>query len=158
MLPEEVKKKCEFWFVGYMNNNRIYEKKILEGIKTENCIKVLGPLYDGGLKQMYNRIDVLLCPSRADAMPIVCVEAMMHYHPCIVSENVGTKFLIKDKENGLICKTEDPLDLKNKIEWCVNNREKVIQMGKKARSIYENYFTMSKFEVNIMSIIKKLGA
>lgn len=157
LLPMEIRSQCEFWFVGYMDKDRAFEKKHLKKIESVQNVKLLGVLHGKELIAMYRAISVLVCPSRADAMPIVCVEAMMHYHPCIVSENVGTKFLIQDKENGLICKTEDPFDLKNKIEWCVNNRDTVTEMGQKARSIYENYFTMSKFEENIISIFKELG-
>lgn len=156
LLPDTIKSKCEIWFVGYMNPNRLFERSLLDKIKSEECIKILGALYEGNLEEMYRNIDVLVCPSRADAMPIVCAEAMMYYHPCIVSENVGTKIFIEDKKSGLICKTGDAADLSSKIQWCVNNSDKLGDMGEKARAIYEENFTMEAFERNVLNIVGKL--
>lgn len=154
LLPDTIKSKCEIWFVGYMNPDRLFEKSLVEKIKSEECIKILGALYEDDLEEMYRNIDVLVCPSRADAMPIVCAEAMMHHHPCIVSENVGTKYYLEDKKSGLICKTGDAGDLCSKIQWCVMNMDKLLEMGDRAYNIYLNNFTMKKFETNVLDIIK----
>ena len=153
LLPEDIKSKCEFWFVGYMNEKRLYESELLKKVESEKAIKVFGELHGEKLQKMYNNIDVLVCPSRADAMPIVCAEAMMHGHPCIVSENVGTKIYIHDEVDGLICKTGDAHSLASKLAWVAQNRARLPEMGANARNIYLEHFTMHDFEQNILSIV-----
>lgn len=153
-LPDVIRGKCEFWFAGYFNKNDSFVQKQMDKIKKISNIKVLGMLNKEQLAEVYEQISVLVCPSRADAMPIVCAEAMMYHHPCIVSENVGTKIFIDDKKSGLICKTGDAVDLCSKIQWCVMNQDKLLEMGDRAYNIYLNNFTMKKFETNVLKIIE----
>ena len=87
-------------------------------------------------------------------MPTVVAEAMMHAVPCIVSDAIGTTAYICDGVNGFIFKSEDVTALAEKIEWCVTNREKLGETGRKARSIYDKYFSITAFETKFMKIVK----
>lgn len=108
-------------------------------------------------REAVNRIlehtDVLICPSREDPMPTVCAEAMMHAVPCLISDAAGTAEYINHEVDGLIFKSEDVDELAAKIKWCINNYQKLADMGKKARTVYQTYFSMDAFEKSLMELL-----
>ncbi len=152
-LEIEYRRLCEVWIIGPAKEND-YTRKIQEQAKKYSNIKIMGVFDNERLQDIYDQISVLVCPSREDTMPIVCAEAMMHYRPCIVSENVGTAQYIKPAYNGLIVKTGDVKDLKDKMEWMINNKKEIEKMGEKARKIYEDRFSFEIFKRNLINITK----
>ena len=97
--------------------------------------------------------DVYICPSREDTMPVTVVEAMCNEMPCIVSDGAGLFQYIKDGENGFVFENENALMLSEKIKYCIANKYIFHDMGVKARMIYDKYFTLEKFEDNLMGIV-----
>ena len=152
-MNKEKRQQCEFWVVGNRETEFAVnlEKK---ATKYENY-KILGEFDRAGMNELFTKISVVVTPSRADMMPTANVEAMMYGIPCIISENAGTAQFITEEKNGLIAKGNDSHDLAMKMEWMVDNRQKLAQMGEKSKSIYETYFTMDVFEKNVLKIIEK---
>lgn len=65
-------------------------------------IDYLGPIYDETqLKKVYDTHDVLICPSKAEGMPTVILEAMSR-GLAIVATNVGATEELVDEKNGLL--------------------------------------------------------
>ena len=104
---------------------------------------------------IYSKIDIVVCPSREDPLPIVMTEAMMYRKPCIASDSTGTADYIKDGINGFVCKTEDSEDLCEKMRYFIHHQEKIEIMGKEARKVYEEYFTMDKFADRLCNQMQK---
>ena len=98
---------------------------------------------------------MVVCPSREDPLPIVMTEAMMYRKPCIASDSTGTADYIKDGINGFVCKTEDSEDLCEKMRYFIHHQEKIEIMGKEARKVYEEYFTMDKFADRLCNQMQK---
>lgn len=146
---------CELWIIGPAKEND-YTRKIQAQAKKYSNVKIMGVFDNEKLQDIYDQISVLVCPSREDTMPIVCAEAMMHYRPCIVSENVGTAQYIEHAYNGLIVKTGNVNDLREKIEWVIDNKKEIEKMGINARKIYETRFLFEIFEHNLMKMTKTL--
>ena len=84
-----------------------------------------------------------------ETMSIVTTEGMMYGKLCIVSDRTGMADYIKEGENGFICKVGDVVNLYEKIRYIIHNREKLLEIGKRARKTYEEYFTMDRFEENL---------
>ena len=51
--------------------------------------------------------DIFILPSLWEGLPISLLEAMALKMPCIVSNVIGNKDVIKNKENGFICNNLD---------------------------------------------------
>lgn len=153
LLPSSVRKRCLFWIIG--NNQSDFAQKITRLADDIPEVTVFGEVSADTLHKLYRKISVLVCASREDPMPGVCVEAMMYYHPCIVSDNTGISGYITDEFDGLICRAGDAQSLKQKLIWFVDNAEKIPQMGHKARKIYERYFSFEQFENNLLDVIEK---
>lgn len=155
LLTEEERKKSEFWIIGSILNQEFYNK-IRSYIEQISEVKILGPYNRDEIKQIYMKVDVVVCPSREDPMPVVATEAMIVGKPSIVSEMTGTAALITDKENGFIVKTEDSQSLAEKMGWIIEHKEEIGNIGFRARRLYEETFSMEVFESNVCGLIGEI--
>lgn len=89
--------RIEIWFIGEISES---QRKAYEAIP---CIKCMGILNQDAIREVYEKIDVLLCPSLHDPMPVVVTEAMMHKKTCIISDMTGQYEYILPYVNGLTC-------------------------------------------------------
>lgn len=148
-IPENIRKNIEIAIVGSMVEPRIHDR--LSKSKYD-CIKLYGSISHDKLLDMMNNMDILLCPSVDDPMPIVCTEAFMLAKPVIVGINTGTAALVTDGENGFVVKDEQPQSLADTIITAYNNRAHFEEIGRKGRKIYEDYFSYNSF----LNRIKKI--
>lgn len=150
-LPKFVREKCKFYFVGKDSSVMASDLKAISKDTPE--IIFTGMVDD--IHEFLNDADVLICPSREDPMPAVCTEAMMHKLPCLVSDSTGTAAYIREKENGLLFQSGIADDLARQIVWCVENRQKLAQMGRESRKIFLEKFSMYTFEKKLVNAIEK---
>lgn len=143
---------AEFWIIGRCAEI-IYDEKIRKMTNKVKSIKMIGELTREKIYEIFPCIDVIVCPSREDSLPIVVTEGMMFGKVCIVSDTTGTADFIQDGENGFIIPSEDINALKVKLEWILDNQDKLADIGKKARKTYEKYFTMDVFAENLEKAI-----
>lgn len=136
--------KSKFYIIGAYGNDE-FGQGILQQVNRFNNVHMLGNLTRAEMEEIYPQIDIVVCPSREDPLPIVMTEAMMYRKPCIASDSTGTADYIKDGINGFVCKTEDANDLCDKMKYFINNPNDIYRMGIEARKVYEEYFTMDKF-------------
>lgn len=153
LLSNQDVEKIEFVFVGDKSSGMAQElEKKYEKIRNISFMGIVGR---EKVHQLLETADVLVCPSRLDAMPTVCAEAMMHRVPCLISDATGMVKYITPFVDGLVFGTEDVEDLKKKLIWCIQNKDKLKKMGFEARKIYEKYFSSQVFEKNILKVIEE---
>ena len=147
---EKMKNKdnAEFWIIGNMADNE-YCNSIKESAEQNPSIKIMGMLTREQIYQVFPRIDVVVCPSREDCLPIVMTEAMMFGKICIASDRTGTAEFITEGENGFVVPVEDVSALSKKMEWILENKNQLEQIGKNTRKTYEQYFSMEVFGDNL---------
>jgi len=150
-LPDAIRKQCWFYMVGH--NKTLFGERIFA-----ECVNMDEVIFTGSVdRQEIHRLlsdsDVLICPSRQDSMPTVAAEAMMHSVPCIVSNATGTASYIYNGNDGFIFPNEDVQALAGRIEWCVTNKAELQSIGKRARKLYEEYFSMTAFERRFMEVL-----
>lgn len=74
---------------------------------------------------------------------------------CIMSSEVGTVNYIENFDNGLIFSSMDPDELMDKIRWCMKYKKELKAIGKSAREVYENNFSMEIFGENLEKMLKQ---
>ena len=153
-LPVSVRESCEFCIVGH--DRTMYGEEIRRGSAGMEEIIFTGSVDRERIHALLESSDILVCPSRQDSMPTVAAEAMMHAVPCIISDAAGTAAYIHDGEDGFVFPSEDAEILMEKLIWCVTNREKLAVIGKNARRLYEQYFSMAAFEEDFLRIINEM--
>lgn len=146
--------EIEYWIIGGIGENE-YCNQIREMTKVNNQIIIKGKLTREEIEKAYQEIDVIICPSYEDPLPIVITEGMMYKKVCIASDATGTADYIDDGVNGLICKAGDVEDLALKMQWVIDNPDKLDEMRRNARKTYEEYFTMDRFGERLEAAIQE---
>lgn len=146
------RERAEFWIIGAISDElkKQYEK--------EERIRIFGAVAHKKVLELMEEIDVVICASRYDTMPIVLAEAMMLKKVCITTDVTGTAEYIEPYKNGLICKPDDVQSLSEQIEWVLSNQGQLKAMGEASYKVYETEFSEEVFEKNIVSIIKNILA
>lgn len=88
LLDEKTRQRSEFHIYG--NKISKYADDLIREAKDLPCVHFEGAITHDELLERLLDIDILICPSRADTMPLAVTEAMMLHIPCIVSDAVGT--------------------------------------------------------------------
>ncbi|HEV3300855.1 MAG TPA: glycosyltransferase family 4 protein [Planctomycetaceae bacterium] len=83
--------------------------------------------------------DVLILPSFFDSFGMVVAEAMACGLPAIVTENVGAKEMITDRENGLVIPAGQADALVDAMRWFIAHRHELPTMSLAARKSAEQY-------------------
>ncbi len=153
-IPVERLEGSEFLLVG--QDSSAMAQGLRRRIAGRPWIQMVGTVGRGEIHQILDTTDVLVCPSREDPMPTVCAEAMMHHVPCLLSDAVGTAAYITDGVDGMVFKSEDIRELQEKILWCVENRDRLREMGDQAYKVYETIFSVNAFEKKLLMYVREM--
>lgn len=148
LLNDENKKNVQFWIIGFIGND-IYSNNIRELIGEDTSFRLYGELTRSEMQKRYEEIDVVVCTSTEDCLPVVVTEGMMLQKVCIISDQTGSVDYIEDNINGFIVPVGNEFALKEKMEWCIHNKGQLKLIGRKAREVYEKYFKMDIFGNNL---------
>jgi glycosyltransferase involved in cell wall biosynthesis len=141
MLPIKIRKNITFFLCGGITNDAI----------PNESFQYLGKLPHGMLLEGYNKIDLLICPSLDDPLPISVCEALMMECPVAVSKNTGFYSLLHDNQFVFEC---DNAELKDCLVQIYEERDSLIGIGKTGRLVYLDNFTKDKFNESVMEMIK----
>lgn len=150
MLPINKKVNIRFDLVGTIDESCI---NIDEVLQRNPQLHYLGEMKQEELKKYISTIDLLVCPSRDDPMPVVVTQAMQHGVPCVVSDQVGQMEYIKNAENGYIFHSGHAEQLSHILEHCISCPEELREVGERSRQIYEDYFSEKAMRDNLSNII-----
>jgi glycosyltransferase involved in cell wall biosynthesis len=154
MLGKEICARIHVKIVGFRPT--AYASMVKEmAEELGETVTFIPPMDRDGIHRLLDRADVLVCPSRIDTMSIVTNEGMQHGVPCIVSDAAGVAAYITDGVDGFIVKQGDVEELAQKILWCVEHCDRLKQVGKAARFLYEQYFSMEIFERELLKIVQE---
>lgn len=151
-LPVHIRESLRVYIIG--KDTSAMASDIRQEIKNIPEIIMTGALDTEAFDKMFDRMDVLVCPSREDPMPAAVTEAMRSGIPGIVSDAVGTAGYIRDGVQGWLFGKEDVDELAEKIKWCVEHKDQIEQTGRNARIVYERYFSMEAFEHYLTDLIE----
>ncbi len=150
-LPKEYSSRISINIVGNMQNN--FAKQLRQ--KAPDIVKWHDEIKDKTkIRKIYENTDLLICVSRDDPAPLVVTEAAMYGVPSVISENVGSTYLISDNESGFIIPTNDSEALKNVLIKVIDNPNILDDMSVNVRKKYLETSTMDKFEENFINIVK----
>lgn len=92
-----------------------------------------------------------------EGFPMVIREAFACGKPVIASNLGAMAELVEDGKTGLLFESGDSEDLAEKIQWMIEHEDECIQMGRNARSVFEEKYTAKRnFEI-LMDIYRRLS-
>lgn len=91
--------------------------------------------------------------SYREGMPMVLMEAASTGRPLIVTDNIGSREIVKDGYNGFIVKTHRPKDMTDKMTYALEHTDEMIKKGIESRKM-----AVAKFESHMVDsrIVKEL--
>lgn len=156
-MPQQYRSTFRCFMIGKLNNKSDELNKYKEIIQKTPEVRLIGEMGQSELDHMYEEIDVLICPSRDDPMPIVVTQAMMHGKFCIISENVGQAEFICQGENGFVFANENIEELQKYMIWVLEHKGSIGNAGKRSREIYEKEFSPDAMKRNLMKIMDEMN-
>ena len=120
-------KDCKLLIIGdnELFNDSELEHKFQEFYQKEN---VLVLKRQKNIEKYYATIDMLILPSYREGFGMVVAEAAALGVPSIVSRIPGPLDVIVENKTAIVVEPKNISSLKNKIEWCLNNRDVVKNM------------------------------
>ena len=122
---EFLKKKYKDWnffiagAIDYKTPDKISEK-YLDKLKKKKIINFLG--YSENVSKILKSSEIFCLPSYREGMPKVVLEALSCGVPVVTTKVPGCRESIINKFNGLLCNPCDYIDLSNKIEKLILNK------------------------------------
>ena len=146
--------------VKFLGNSK-YKLKVVGDGKLRNHIKQkirkekINNIEFSGMRSNSEVITILknakflIFPSIAyENFPLVLIESFASGKPVVASRLGPLPELIEDKRTGLFFEPGNSNDLSEKIKWMFENDDLLIQMGKNARTEFEEKYTAEKnFEI-----------
>lgn len=143
-IPVRLRENCEFWIIGYIGNDPYGEEVSEYADRLEN-VKVLGILNREQMSRAYEQIDVVVCASLEECLPVVVVEGLMKGDVCITTNTNDMADYITDGINGYLCEAGNVNSLSDKLQYVIENFANLDTVRLAARKTYEKYFTLEVF-------------
>jgi len=117
-------------------------------------VEYLGAQYGEAKKEILDKIDVFVFPTfyANEAFPLVILEAMQLGLPVISTFEGAIPEIVDDGLTGFLVKQQDELDLAEKIETLLRDKELRIKMGEAGRKKFEENYTLEIFEKNMHNV------
>ena len=147
----------EFWIIG-KSREEDYCKKIKKMASEISSVKIWGELTRCEIYKVFPKIDVVVCSSKEDMLPIVITESMMVGKACIVTDVTGSAKYIQNGENGFVVPVNDVQALAERMQWIITNKEEIDKIGLAARKTYEKYFTLDILGQNLKQVLNETMA
>ncbi len=155
-------KGCSFVidFVGgetaEMNNERFDLEVQQRGF--QDVVRYHGKQYGKDKNAFWEKANVFVFPTfyQNECFPLVLLEAMQHGLPIITTDEGGIPDIVKDGENGLICKKNNPEDMAEKLMTLLDNEQLRLKMGQDGYKKYQEKFTLEIFERRFSDILHTL--
>jgi glycosyltransferase involved in cell wall biosynthesis len=114
-------------------------------------VNFAGKLSNEQLINSYQNSDLLILPSinKNEAFGLVLIEAMACGVPVLASNLPGVRSVFEHEKQGMVFKTGDKEDLKEKIEYLLNNKNVREKMSIEARILVEKKYSLDKMKENI---------
>jgi glycosyltransferase involved in cell wall biosynthesis len=129
----------------------LYGKQLLPEKLLTNLPKNI--IFHGSVPQQdlllaYQQSAILVFPTLCDGFGMVISEALANGLPVITTKNAGGCDLIDEGKNGFIVPPADSKVLAEKIEWCLQNPQKLLAMRPYALETAKNW-TWNDFRVSL---------
>jgi glycosyltransferase involved in cell wall biosynthesis len=153
-LPRDVRDAAQFEIAGRILDPDFWPTIEPTAKRIKNLI-VTGALSHAEALAKASEADVIVSPSRDEAMPTVTILEAMSLGKAIIASNVGgAAETFADGENALLVRPEMPEELAAAIRRLIENPALVGQLGSKARQTYEQGFTIERFGAQFSELIR----
>ena len=130
-------------------------EEIVSEKKLTNKIKLTGWVNYKSLYHFYKLHNLVIMPSQwAEPFGQAGAQAGGYGRPVIAYDVGAISEWLLDGKTGYLAKPGDPKDLARKIELCLSDAEKLVEMGKTAREFINASFSVEAHYESILNLVK----
>lgn len=107
------------------------------------------------VNNIYGCVDMLLAPSRREALSLTLLEAAAFGLPIVASDVGGIGEAVAEGETGLLAPPEDPAALAQAIATLLDNADLRVQMGLAGRRRYEQLFALDSMTRGTLAVYQE---
>lgn len=126
----------------------------LHSISGKN-VEFPGFIQPEALKDLYKNAYLFVLPSEVEGLPISLLEAMSYGKCALVSDIPESREVAEDC--GVYFRRGDCLDLKNKLQYLIDNIQAVNEIGKRARKRIAEYYNWEHIVNDLETLYLGLG-
>ena len=156
-LPTALRQAAEFHMLG-----RVMDPEFGARVATEACafesVVIDGPRNHQEALEALRRIDVLVCSSRDEAMPVTILEALSLGKAIISTDVGGIGEILTDGHEALMVRPEDPEALAGAMVRLLKDPELARLLGRNARTTFKKNFTMDRFGTDFRKLVADIVA
>lgn len=105
------------------------------------------------LDQLYTNAKLFIQSSEMEGLSISLLEAMAHGLPCLTSEIIANQQAAG--ETAIYFTSKDIKNLEEKLNYCLTNPEKMVEIGRAGRERAKNIFNWEKISADTLAIYRK---
>jgi len=142
-----------------VGDGREYKKEMLnlaDKLKINNKIVWAGKQPREKVFDFYKQMDIVIIPSRFESFGLTAIEAMSCGKIVIASNVDGLKEIIENGINGFLFKKENEKDLANKINYIIENFDKLENIKIKAKETVKNKFSFYEYKKQINNLYEAI--
>ena len=145
--------ETEFYLLGKYETSMqdAIDKQYIEKFIEDGIVKRFEETDD--VRPYYSNCSVYVLPSYREGTPRTVLEAMAMARPIITTDTQGCRGTVKNGINGFLVPVKSSDLLAEKIEWFVNNPEKIPEMGRESRKYAEEKFDVRKVNAQMIGIM-----
>lgn len=129
---------------------------LVKELGLDDAVEFTGSLQRDEIPHVINRASLVLIPSYFESFGLVALEAMQMGRPVIASNIGGLPEIITDSGLGCLVPPKDPEALRRAIQDLLNQPQKAIAMGKRARQYAMENFTMRQNATHYEQLYREL--
>ncbi|MNT32354.1 GDP-mannose-dependent alpha-mannosyltransferase [compost metagenome] len=133
----------------------VYNNELQELSKGIPEIVFVGKKFSDDLLIEYKKADILILPSCSETWGLVVNEALCAGLPVLCSSAVGCiDDLVIRPDAGWIFNTEDEIDLVEKLNHILDNKNQILEKGKRGLELMSSYWNYSLYIENLGKIFE----
>lgn len=140
--------------VGDGSQRSIMQEQAIE-LGVNDSVEWMGRQEQPCLQSLYDRIDILLMPSRSEGFGLTAIEGMARGCVVVASDTGGLPEVVKDGETGLLHQVEDVEDMTAKIQSLLESRMRIIQLSRNSVS-YVSQFSFAKYAAAFCNLYERI--
>lgn len=109
-------------------------------------------------REFHAQMDVFALPSIHEGIPIALLEALGAGLPVVASAVGGIPRIVSDDTLGVLIDSSSPLDWANALTTLLNDRRKMLALGKAARQHVEENFSMDRMAGDYVALYQSIVA
>lgn len=127
---------------------------LVRQLKIEEYVVFMG--YRKDIQNIMSQIDLIVLSSLWEGLPLTPIEAFSVGKTIVATAVDGTTEIVEKDENGLLIKPYAPSEISDKINYLVDDRQKLKNLGHKAYKCFQNKFNFPVFQEKYIDYYRKV--